>query len=69
MIEILAKDSPTLASVPGRLPWVRVYTGVAGVAAVVVGGVLTLGVVASVGWFVPALRRLGRLHPDEKSGV
>jgi hypothetical protein len=37
--------------------------------AVVVGGVLTLGVVASVGWFVPALRRLGRLHPDEKSGV
>lgn len=37
--------------------------------AVVVGGVLTLGVVASVGWFVPALRRLGRLHPEEKSGV
>ncbi len=37
--------------------------------AVVVGGVLTLGVVASIGAFVPTLRRLGRLHPDERSGV
>ena len=36
---------------------------------VVVGGLATLGVVGAVAWFVPALRRLGRLHPVETHGV
>lgn len=36
---------------------------------VVLGGVATLGVVALTAWFVPTLRTLGRLHPEEKSGV
>jgi MFS family permease len=36
---------------------------------VVIGGCATLVVVGSVAWFVPVLRRLGRLHPDERVGV
>jgi MFS family permease len=36
---------------------------------VIVGGVATLGVVGVIGWFVPALRTLGRLHPEERHGV
>ena len=36
---------------------------------VVLGGVATLGVVALTAWFVPTLRTLGRLHPEEKGGV
>lgn len=36
---------------------------------VVLGGIATLGVVAAVAWLVPALRRLGRLHPDERSAA
>ncbi|MEK0431274.1 MAG: hypothetical protein RL139_1078 [Gemmatimonadota bacterium] len=36
---------------------------------VVVGGLATLGVVAVTAWFVPTLRTLGRLHPDEHKGV
>ena len=36
---------------------------------VVVGGVATLGVVGVIAWFVPTLRTLGRLHPEEKLGV
>ncbi len=36
---------------------------------VIVGGVATLGVVGVIGWFVPTLRRLGRLHPEERHGV
>lgn len=36
---------------------------------VVVGGVATLGVVGVIAWFVPTLRRLGRLHPEERHGV
>ena len=36
---------------------------------VVIGGVATLGVVAAVAWFMPVLRTLGRLHPDEAKGV
>jgi hypothetical protein len=38
-------------------------------ASVMVGGVATLGVVGVIAWFVPTLRRLGRLHPEERSGV
>lgn len=36
---------------------------------VVIGGLATLGVVGTVAWFVPSLRKLGRLHPEERSGV
>ncbi len=36
---------------------------------VVVGGLATLGVVGMTAWFVPTLRRLGRLHPEERTGV
>jgi MFS family permease len=36
---------------------------------VLVGGLATLGVVGVIAWTVPSLRRLGRLHPEEKSGV
>jgi MFS family permease len=36
---------------------------------VVIGGCATLLVVGSVAWFVPVLRRLGRLHPEERVGV
>jgi MFS family permease len=36
---------------------------------VVIGGVATLGVVGAIAWFVPTLRRLGRLHPEERAGV
>ena len=36
---------------------------------VVIGGCATLVVVGSVAWFVPVLRRLGRLHPEERAGV
>jgi MFS family permease len=36
---------------------------------VIVGGVATLGVVGVIAWFVPTLRRLGRLHPEERHGV
>ncbi|MFM8793066.1 MAG: MFS transporter, partial [Solirubrobacterales bacterium] len=36
---------------------------------VVIGGCATLVVVGSVAWFVPVLRRLGRLHPEERVGV
>lgn len=39
------------------------------VGSVVVGGLATLGVVGAIAWFVPSLRRLGRLHPEERSGV
>jgi hypothetical protein len=36
---------------------------------VVIGGVVTLGVVALTAWFVPNLRTLRRLHPEERTGV
>lgn len=36
---------------------------------VLVGGLATLGVVGVIAWAVPSLRRLGRLHPEERSGV
>lgn len=36
---------------------------------VVIGGLATLGVVGATAWFVPTLRTLGRLHPDEHTGV
>ena len=36
---------------------------------VVIGGIATLGVVALTAWFVPSLRTLRRLHPEERSGV
>jgi len=36
---------------------------------VVVGGLATLGVVGAVAWFIPSLRKLGRLHPEERHGV
>jgi MFS family permease len=36
---------------------------------VVLGGIATLGVVAAVAWLVPTLRKMGRLHPEERSGV
>jgi MFS family permease len=36
---------------------------------VVIGGIATLGVVGAIAWMIPTLRRLGRLHPDEKRGV
>ena len=36
---------------------------------VVIGGCATLVVDGSVAWFVPVLRRLGRLHPEERAGV
>ena len=36
---------------------------------VVIGGLATLGVVGAVAWFVPVLRRMGRLHPEERTGV
>jgi MFS family permease len=36
---------------------------------VVFGGLATLGVVGMIAWFVPTLRRLGRLHPEERHGV
>jgi MFS family permease len=36
---------------------------------VIVGGIATLGVVGVIGWYVPALRKLGRLHPEERHGV
>ncbi len=36
---------------------------------VVVGGLATLGVVGTIAWFVTSLRRLGRLHPEERHGV
>jgi MFS family permease len=39
------------------------------VGSVVVGGLATLGVVGAIAWFVPSLRKLGRLHPEERSGV
>lgn len=39
------------------------------VGSVVVGGMLTLGVVGLVAWRVPSLRRLGRLHGEERGGV
>ncbi len=39
------------------------------VGSVVVGGLATLGVVGAIAWFVPSLRRLRRLHPEERSGV
>ena len=32
---------------------------------VVIGGLATLGVVAAVAWFVPSLRRMGRMLADE----
>lgn len=37
--------------------------------ATVIGGVATLGVVGLVAFTVPSLRRLGRLHPEERPGV
>jgi len=36
---------------------------------VVIGGIATLGVVALTAWFVPTLRTLRRLHPEERTGV
>lgn len=39
------------------------------VGSVLVGGLATLGVVGVIAWTVPSLRRLGRLHPEERSGV
>ena len=39
------------------------------VGSVVVGGLATLGVVGAIAWFVPSLRNLGRLHPEERAGV
>ncbi len=39
------------------------------VGSVLVGGLATLGVVAAIAWRVPSLRRLGRLHPEERLGV
>lgn len=36
---------------------------------VVIGGCATLVVVGSVAWLAPVLRRLGRLHPEERVGV
>jgi MFS family permease len=39
------------------------------VGSVVVGGLATLGVVGLIAWRVPTLRRLGRLHEPERSGV
>lgn len=36
---------------------------------VVFGGMATLGVVGVIAWFVPALRKMGRLHPEERAGV
>jgi MFS family permease len=38
-------------------------------ASVMVGGVATLGVVGVIAWFVPTLRRLGRLLPEERHGI
>ena len=37
--------------------------------AVVIGGLATLGVVGTVALTVPTLRRLRRLHPEERHGV
>ncbi len=39
------------------------------VGSVLVGGLATLGVVGVIAWAVPSLRRLGRLHAEERSGV
>jgi MFS family permease len=39
------------------------------VGSVVVGGLATLGVVGLIAWRVPTLRRLGRLHTEERTGV
>lgn len=39
------------------------------VGSVVVGGLATLGVVGLIAWRVPTLRRLGRLHSEERTGV
>ena len=36
---------------------------------VVIGGLVTLGVVGATAWLLPTLRTLGRLHPDEHTGV
>jgi MFS family permease len=36
---------------------------------VVLGGMATLGVVAAVAWFVPTLRKLRRVHAEERTGV
>ena len=36
---------------------------------VVIGGLATLGVVGTIAWFVPSLRKMGRLHPEERHGV
>ena len=36
---------------------------------VVIGGLATLGVVGATAWLLPTLRTLGRLHPDEHTGV